>query len=341
MIDEPDFDAVPEELVSPQSGHPALFVDEEDDSSATTDPATFAVGLEAQPAPEVEGANANAAATMCLGLPVMRVVRTPNFGDALLFSVFLAMAFLVTMGAWGLALYFHWFGLRNVSDAAAKTGVTLAIEVMIYGFALAGAVPFFRMAWGRGYFAGIHWHGGTAYRRRYWLVGAALLCNGIAILGNLVLPFPKEAPVDKLFDTSADAWLLLVFGVTVAPFFEEMIFRGFLVPAMATAWDWCRERMTGAQPQPLDAEGNPVWSRFAMLFAALTVSVPFALMHADQVGKAWGPLVLLYCVSLILCAVRLAARSLAASTLVHSMYNFMLFSMMLVQTGGFRHMDNM
>jgi membrane protease YdiL (CAAX protease family) len=64
-------------------------------------------------------------------------------------------------------------------------------------------------------------------------------------------------------------------------------------------------------------------------------------MHAEQVGKAWGPLVLLYCVSLILCAVRLATRSLAASTLVHSLYNFLLFSMMLVQTGGFRHMDRM
>ena len=78
-----------------------------------------------------------------------------------------------------------------------------------------------------------------------------------------------------------------------------------------------------------------------MLFAALTVSVPFALMHADQVGKAWGPLVLLYCVSLILCTVRLMTRSLAASTLVHSAYNFLLFAAMFAQTGGFRHMDKM
>ena len=341
MTDEPRFDAVPEELATPQSSHRALNVDEEGDGSATRDFAAFTVGSGMMPTPEVEGANGDAAASMCLGFPVTRVVRTPNFGDALLFSVLLVMAFLVTMGACGLALYFHWFGLRSVTDAAADTRITLATEMMLYGLALAGAVPFFRMVWGRGYFAGLHWHVGTAYRRRYWLVGAALLCNGIAILGNLVLPFPKEAPVDKLFDTSADAWLLFVFGVTVAPFFEEMAYRGFLVPAMATAWDWCRERMTGAQPQPLDAEGNPVWSRLAMLFAALTVSVPFALMHAEQVGTAWGPLVLLYCVSLILCAVRLATRSLAASTIVHSVYNFMLFSMMLVETGGFRHMDKM
>ena len=78
-----------------------------------------------------------------------------------------------------------------------------------------------------------------------------------------------------------------------------------------------------------------------MVFASLVVSAPFALMHAEQVGKAWGPVLLLYCVSLILCVVRLWTRSLAASTLVHSAYNFMLFAMMLWQTGGFRHLDRM
>ena len=78
-----------------------------------------------------------------------------------------------------------------------------------------------------------------------------------------------------------------------------------------------------------------------MIFGALVVSAPFALMHSAQVGQAWGPLMLLYCVSLILCAVRLATRSLAASTLVHSAYNCMLFTVMLLETSGFRHMDKL
>jgi uncharacterized protein len=50
---------------------------------------------------------------------------------------------------------------------------------------------------------------------------------------------------------------------------------------------------------------------------------------------------LLYCISLILCSVRLVTRSLAASTLVHSAYNFMLFAVMFAQSDGFRHMDKM
>ena len=78
-----------------------------------------------------------------------------------------------------------------------------------------------------------------------------------------------------------------------------------------------------------------------MIFAALAVSVPFAFMHSAQVGQAWGPLLVLYCISLILCTVRLATRSLAASTVVHSAYNFMLFAAMFAQTNGFLHMDKM
>jgi hypothetical protein len=34
-------------------------------------------------------------------------------------------------------------------------------------------------------------------------------------------------------------------------------------------------------------------------------------------------------------------RSLAASTLVHSVYNSLLFAVMLVETGGFRHLDKL
>jgi hypothetical protein len=39
--------------------------------------------------------------------------------------------------------------------------------------------------------------------------------------------------------------------------------------------------------------------------------------------------------------VRLGTRSLAASTLVHAGYNFTLFSLMLLGTGGFKHLDKM
>ena len=77
----------------------------------------------------------------------------------------------------------------------------------------------------------------------------------------------------------------------------------------------------------------------AMIAASILTSIPFAWMHAEQTGNSLGPLILLYCVSLVLCWVRLATRSLSASVLVHACYNFLLFSFMLWGTGGFQHLN--
>jgi len=274
-------------------------------------------------------------------IPELAVIRHPNFADAMLFLLMLLVGALGTTAGLGLAIYFHWFGLRDLDAATKSTPVALGSQLAIYLLGLAVAVPFFRMAWHERYFAGLHWHAVTAYRLRYWLVAVAFLLNVLALVVGLVVKFPEHAPIDKMFNTSSDAWMLACFGVLIAPFFEEMIFRGFLLPAVATAWDWAAERMHGERPRALDGEGNPVWSAGAMVFAALVVSAPFAWMHSAQVAKAWGPLLLLYCVSLALCAVRLLARSLAASTLVHSAYNCMLFALMFAQTDGFRHLDKM
>jgi membrane protease YdiL (CAAX protease family) len=269
------------------------------------------------------------------------VVRTPNFADLLIFALMLLIGFLTMLGTVAAITHYHWFGITNTALLQKSTPFALGTEALLYGVTFACSIPIFRMAWSKSFFSGIHWHAPTAYRLRLRLVGVAVVCNIIAMLGNAVLPFPQHAPIDKMFSTASDAWLLMGFGITIAPFFEELIFRGFLLPAIATAWDWASERLTHRLPRPLDAEGNPVWSLGAQIFAALVVSAPFALMHAEQVGNAWGPVLLLYCVSLILCAVRLYTRSLASSTFVHATYNFMLFAVMFAETSGFRHLDKM
>jgi membrane protease YdiL (CAAX protease family) len=64
-------------------------------------------------------------------------------------------------------------------------------------------------------------------------------------------------------------------------------------------------------------------------------------MHGQQVSHAWGPLLLIGLISVLLCVVRLALDSLAASIVVHSAYNLTLFAGILYQTGGFRHLDKL
>ncbi len=54
------------------------------------------------------------------------------------------------------------------------------------------------------------------------------------------LPIPKTLPIDDFFRTPADVWMVALFGTFVAPVFEELAFRGFLLPSMASTWDWLR-----------------------------------------------------------------------------------------------------
>jgi membrane protease YdiL (CAAX protease family) len=93
--------------------------------------------------------------------------------------------------------------------------------------------------------------------------------------------------------------------------------------------------------RPLGENGHPQWSISAMAIAAILTSVPFAWVHAAQTGYSLGPFVLLVGVSLVLCTVRLYTRSLASSVLVHICYNFLIFTVTLVFTGGFRHLEKL
>jgi uncharacterized protein len=120
-----------------------------------------------------------------------------------------------------------------------------------------------------------------------------------------------------------------------------MIFRGFILPSMCTACDWFHEKTKHVPVRPLDENGHPQWSLGAMIIGSLATSLPFAGMHAAQTGYSLGPFVLLVGVSMVLCWARLSTRSLAASVLVHASYNFFLFTLMMLGTAGFQHMDKL
>ena len=65
------------------------------------------------------------------------------------------------------------------------------------------------------------------------------------------------------------------------------------------------------------------------------------MLHAQQLAHAWGALIVLFCVSLVLTFVRIRMRSVACSVLVHACYNLSVFIALFVVTGGYRHLDRL
>lgn len=345
-----------------------------------------------------------------MGQPeIVAPVRSPHLGHVLILFLLAMLGAICAGGLSQIGVYLHLFGVANQQDSMSEIHYTLGSEAILYLFTLAASLFVFPRIWHRSLFAGVAWRGETARRLSPLLVGGAFVCFVLALVNGWLMPGPADAPIDRMFKVPGAAWLLFGFGVTFAPFFEELVFRGFLLPALCTACDWTDEtlfqrsasgpRFAGHRfwsiaamiaiaflcvaipfsifysltehlwlyfllslaagpaiywglkairsPQAdgavrlLDEKGQPRWSLPAMAVASLFTSIPFAGMHATQTGYSWGPFILLICVSLVLCWVRLASRSLAASVVVHACYNFMLFSFMLVGTGWFRHLDKM
>lgn len=267
--------------------------------------------------------------------------RKPHLGHL---GLLVLLAFFGLLGALLLtrsALHFHLFGISTAQQAMNDIRYTLGSQAVIYFITLIACLLVFPLVWGKGFFAGLEWRGAAALGKRGRLTGAAFVCFGLAMADEILLPGPTNAPIDRFFRTPGAAWLMFAFGVTCAPLFEEIFFRGFLLPALCTACDWTSELVRRAPARPPDENGHPQWSVPAMAIASTVTSIPFALMHAEQTGYALGPFLLLICVSLVLCWARLSTRSLAASVLVHACYNFLLFSLMLLGTSGFRHLDKM
>lgn len=269
-------------------------------------------------------------------LPVPR--RIPNLGHAALFVAFAGLMLVV----FELALM-----IAKLAPAVVKNGVMviehplLQIGVMAatYLSTLLAALVLFPLMWHRSFLDGIQWHWTTAREqaRRLVTLGLALGVT-VAILTSFISP-PKSMPIDEFFASAATAWVITLFGTIAAPVFEEICFRGFLLPAIAIAYDWIS--------LPKTAEARTRWQTTttltpaALMFSAVLTSFGFAMMHAQQVAHLWAALLVLFSVSLVLTFVRVKTQSVAASAMVHATYNGFVFLATIFATGGYRHLERM
>jgi membrane protease YdiL (CAAX protease family) len=340
---------------------------------------------------------------------------TPNIGHTLFFGLIVILAgFLVGLG-FALSLkhvapHLH----ETVDQMQTDPRIVIPVEAIVYAIAAAVSLLIFPLFWGRSFAQGVHWRA-FIVRHRVWLLVAIGVATSVVVqfLSNF-LPIPKELPIDKFFTNRLGVWLIAIFGVTVAPAFEELAFRGFLLPSLASAWDWIMQRArtprellvgpaahqpteSGWQQQPalyssvppeeaavfhqmgtenhsgnaergssnaeqgsasaergsssaergtssaerVSSNTDPRWSAPALVFSTMITSIGFAMLHGAQLAHSFAPLAVLFGVSVVLCVTRVRFHSLAASTLVHSMYNATIFVMLFIGTDGFRHLDKL
>ena len=174
-----------------------------------------------------------------------------------------------------------------------------AVEILIpqfAGFALA-LIPLaflFRVRYDRSLWRSVNFRLAPREWRRSLLSGTALALL-VLMLGTLLKPPPIHSPLQELMDDPASAPYLVVAAITLAPLFEELIFRGLLQPLLV--------RSAG--------------SVAGVLLAAL----PFALLHGPEYAWSWRHVLLILIAGCGFGFQRLQTGSTGAAAIMHSAYN--------------------
>jgi len=136
---------------------------------------------------------------------------------------------------------------------------------------------------------------------------------GLALIVQLappLLPDREDFPLTRLFSSPLAGYAIAAFAIFIAPFMEELIFRGVLFLFFE----------------------NLVGLRFAILGTALL----FASLHVPEYWGAWNHVLLILFVGLVFSSARGVTGSLAPSVLLHVAYNAALMAGLYAQTQGFR-----
>jgi uncharacterized protein len=197
------------------------------------------------------------------------------------------------------------------SDIIQLPEVVLAVQLLIYLVVFALIYKLLAARTGRVWEA-LRWNWPSASWAGFLILGA-LLYFALMGLGQL-LPIPKHLPIDRFFQTAREAGMMSILSVTLAPFMEELFFRGLLYPVLAR--------------------------RFGISASILLTGAAFAILHGAQLKYSWAVLII-FLVGMALTAVRAFTKSVAASFLVHVGYNGTLSALLFVATDGFRHLEKL
>ena len=232
-----------------------------------------------------------------------------GFADLGIFVLFAALTFfLISSGAVGLYIAMHWSS--SAEELMQQTPFVVLIQllssVVWFGFIYFTITRRYR----RPFLEAVRWRPVERGLRTFFLAGIGLQIAVQAVFG--VFRSRQELPIEKLFNSAGAAYLLAFLGICIAPFIEELIFRGFFYPVFEKHWGLPR--------------------------AVLLTALLFAAIHAPQLGGGVPEMLAIFCVGAALSYARGRTGSLLPSYIMHVAYNSSLFLALYLGTDRFRNL---
>jgi hypothetical protein len=188
------------------------------------------------------------------------------------------------------------------SSAAVRT---LAFQTTIYALLIGALYMVITFRYRRPLWQSMGWV--VPERGAWWCVfGGPALAIVLSALGVILRAPAIPTPVEGLISGRGSLWLVAFFAVVLGPLFEELLFRGFLLPLL--------QRVLGAWP------------------AILLTAIGFALLHGSQYQWYWQDLLVVGLAGVAFGYARYRTGSTAAGALLHGGYNLALFVGYLIQS---------
>ena len=177
---------------------------------------------------------------------------------------------------------------------AGSAATNLSFQLFLYLF-LAGAlymIVSFRH--GEPFWSSLGWT--LRFRGAVLAVAAGpLLAVAASVLGVALHTPAAPNPIQEMIRDRGSLVIVVSFGVLAAPFFEELVFRGFLFPLL--------QRSLGSWP--------------GIVFTA----IPFGFLHGAQNHWIWQQVALITLAGVVFGYVRCKTGSTAAAFLIHARFN--------------------
>lgn len=225
------------------------------------------------------------------------------------FFSLVAANFLVFIGYAFLSPLLHW----KAPIQGLQTNVIFLLSIQLVWYLLLLAYIYFFITWyyKASFLGALKWKGLSAHHTIRYLLGGTALALVVMVVPPL-LPQGKSFPFEKLFNSPASAYAIAVFAVVVAPFMEELLFRGLLFAFF--------EKHGG------------------LTAAIVATAILFAGLHIPEYWGAWNNVVMILVVGFAFSVVRGLTGSVTPCFVLHLAYNGSQMLLLFLQTQHFHRM---
>jgi membrane protease YdiL (CAAX protease family) len=183
--------------------------------------------------------------------------------------------------------------------------IALPLQLVLYILLFVALWMIIRVKYDRPIWRSLGW---TASRIPFWqaLIGGAILSILVGLLGAAMRTPQIKSPFERFLHSPLWIAMFGLFAILLGPFFEELVFRGFIKPLLSRDL------------------GN--------VAGILITAAVFGLLHAPEYSGSWQYVILIVFAGACFGYARFWGRSLIPAIVMHSGFNTVFFIAALVGT---------